>query len=468
MSGMLAGAMSTMLMLNGCSLFKADKPDPALDVPATYREAGRANAHAAIPAPDWWRAFRSRELTALMEEAQYANLDIAAAIARVLQADANARIAGAALLPEIGTDASVTRSRPPSSGGAAPDRTVYNVTLSASYIVDFWGRNRAALLAAEQAAIAQRYDREVVVLSTLASVASAYFQVLSAQDRLRIARANIAAASRILELIRQRVAAGTASQLDIAQQESLVATQRASIPLLEIILRQNTATLALLIGRPPERVGIRGGSLSMIAIPRITPGLPSELLLQRPDVREAEYQLAAAHANLKAARAAFFPTIALTGQGGFQSLALHSLFGPGAAFYAIAAAATQPIFDGGTLLGQFEFAKAQQQELLQLYRKSVIAAFTDVDQALIAVRQNAVRQALQAEAVRTSRQAFDLSEQRLREGTIDLITIFTIQQTLFQAEDVLAQVRLARLLAIVSLYQALGGGWSVQVEARVH
>jgi NodT family efflux transporter outer membrane factor (OMF) lipoprotein len=461
--------MSMMLMLNGCSLFNGDKPDPALDIPATYREAGRGNAHAAIPAPDWWRAFRSRELTALMEEAQYANLDIAAAVARILQADANARIVGAPLLPEITGDASVTRARAPSSGGvSAPDRTTYNMTLSASYIVDFWGKNRAALLAAEQAAIAQRYDREVIVLSTLASVANAYFQVLSAQDRLRIARANIAAASRILDLIRQRLAAGTASQLDVAQQESLLATQRANMPPLEIALRQSIATLALLIGRPPEHIAIRGGSLSLIAIPRITPGLPSDLLLQRPDVREAEHQLAAAHANVKAARAAFFPNISLTGQGGFQSLALRSLFGPGAAFYAIAAGATQPIFDGFTLLGQFEFAKAQQQELLQLYRKSVISAFTDVDQALVAVRQNAVREGLQAQAVRTSRQAFQLSEQRLREGTIDLITVFTTQQTLFQAEDLLAQVRLARLLAIVSLYQALGGGWSVQLEARAH
>jgi NodT family efflux transporter outer membrane factor (OMF) lipoprotein len=461
--------MSMMLMLNDCSLFNADKPDPALDIPPTYREAGRGKAHAAIPAPDWWRAFHSRELTALVEEAQYANLDIAAAVARILQADANARIAGAALLPEINLDGSVTRSRPPSSGGgAALDRTVYNANLNASYVLDFWGRNRALLLSAVQSASAQRYDREVIVLSTLAGVASAYFQMLAAQDRLRIARENISAASRILELIRQRFAAGTASQLDVAQQESLLASQRANVPVLEIVLQQNVAALALLIGRSPEQVTVRGGTLDRVAIPRVTPGLPSELLLQRPDVREAELQLSAAHADVKAARAAFFPTIQLTGQGGFQSLALRSLFGPGAAFYTIAASLAQPIFDGGTLLGQFEFAKARQQELLEIYRKAVLAAFGDVDKALFAVRQNALRERLQAEAVRTARQAFQLSEQRLREGTIDLVTVFTTQQTLFQAEDLLVQVRLARLLAVVSLYQALGGGWAVQVEARVH
>ncbi len=308
----------------------------------------------------------------------------------------------------------------------------------------------------------------MVVLSTLASVGNAYFQVLGSQDRIAVARRNIAAASRILDLIRQRFAAGTAAQLDVAQQESLLATQRASVPPLEITLRQNTATLALLIGRPPERVEVRGGSMWQIAVPRITPGLPSELLLQRPDVREAEHQLASAHASVVAARAAFFPSIALTAQGGFQSLALSTLFGPGAAFYTVVPSLTQPIFDGGLLLGQLDLAKGIREELLEDYRKSVISAFTDVDKALVAVRQNALRETLQAEAVRTARQAFQLSEQRLREGTIDLVTVFQTQQTLFQAEDLLAQVRLLRLLAVITLYQAMGGGWSVPVEAMVH
>jgi NodT family efflux transporter outer membrane factor (OMF) lipoprotein len=469
-TAVLVGGIGLMHMLNACTLFGGDKPDPALDIPATYREAPHGKPHAAIPAPDWWRAFHSREFTALMEEAQYANLDIAAAAARVLQADANARITGSALLPDVEANPSVTRSRTANLAGGAhnPDRTVYNASLSASYEIDFWGKNRARLLAAEETAIGQRYDREVIVLSTLASVANAYFQVLGAQDRLAVAHRNIAAASRILDLIRQRLAAGTASQLDVSQQESLLATQRASVPPLEITLRQNKATLALLIGRPPERVEVRGGSMWHLAVPRITPGLPSELLLQRPDVREAEHQLASAHANVVAARAAFFPSIALTGLGGFQSMALRSLFGPGAAFYSIAAAATQPIFDGGLLLGQLDLAKGIRDELLQNYRKAVISAFTDVDQALVAVRQNAVRENLQAEAVRAARQAFQLSEQRLREGTIDLVTVFQTEQTLFQAEDSLAQVRLLRLLAVVTLYQAMGGGWSVQVEATVH
>ncbi len=465
-------------MLSAC-LFN-DKADLALDIPATYRDAGR-NPHAALPALDWWRAFRSGELTALMEEAQNANLDIAAAIARIVQADAQARVSGAPLLPAIGLDASISQTRSSTagdssgsgsgsgdSGSVSPVRNSYTAALSGSYEIDFWGKNRATLRAAQQSAVASRFDREVIALATMASVANSYFQVLAAQDRLRIARDNIAAASRVLELIRQRVAAGTATGLDTAQQESLLASQRAAVPLLVQTLRQNTATLAVLIGRPPERTIVRGGSMSRLAIPRITPGLPSEILAQRPDIGEAEALLAAADANVEAARAAFFPTIQLTGEGGFQSTALKSLFEPNAVFYTIAAGLTQPVFDNFRLQGLFDQQKGRQTELLQTYRKTVIQAFADVDIALVAVRQTAERERLQREVVDSSRRAFDIAETRLREGTVDLITVLNTQQALFQAQDTLAQARLARLQAVVGLYQALGGGWLLQREGRRH
>ncbi len=318
--------------------------------------------------------------------------------------------------------------------------------------------------------MATRYAREVVTLTTLAAVANTYFQVLSAQDRLRIARDNLAAASRVLALIRQRFLAGTASQLDIAQQESLVATQRATIPPFEIALRQSITALAVLIGRAPENFSVRGGGTGTVRVPVATPGIPSDLLNQRPDIRQAEAALASANFNVEAARAAFFPNIALTAQTGWQSLALSALFGPGAWFYTATASLAQPIFDGYLRLGQLELAKGQQQELVQLYRKSVLSAFSDVEQALIAVEQQAIRERLQTEVVRASRQAFELSEQRLREGTVDLVTVLNTQQTLFQAQDTLAQIRFARLQAVVGLFQALGGGWPplARKEAAAH
>jgi outer membrane protein, multidrug efflux system len=459
----LASGLCVALVLTGC-VTGYEKPDLKLDVPDSYATA-RKGPDSALPALDWWRGFRSHELTLLMEEAQTANLDIAAAVARIQQADALARIANAALLPAVDLNSNATRSRAATSSGGggrggSPVSSLYNLNLTASYTLDFWGRNRATLLAADENAIASRFDKDVVALTTLVSVANAYFNVINAQDRLQIAHDNFTAADRVLNLIKQRSTAGTASQLEISQQESLVGTVRAAIPPLEIILRQSKAVLAVLVGRAPEHFRVAGGSAFRTTVPRVAPGLPSELLNQRPDIRMAEANLSSANYNVESARAAFFPTIALTADTGFQSLALQSLFGPGAWFYTMAANATQPIFHGGTLTGQLEQAQGRQLELLQDYRKAVLSGFSDVEQALIAVQQEALRERYQREVVRASKQAFDISEQRLQQGTLDMVTLTQTQQTLFTAQDVLAQVRLARLQAVISLYQALGGGWS--------
>jgi NodT family efflux transporter outer membrane factor (OMF) lipoprotein len=263
----------------------------------------------------------------------------------------------------------------------------------------------------------------------------------------------------VLGLIQQRASAGTASALEVSQQESLVASQRASIPPLEQTVAQFRNALAVLMARSPERVKIRGGSLNSIAVPRVTPGLPSELLTQRPDIREAEANLAAANANVYNARAQLLPSITLTGEGGYQSAVLKTLLRPESAFYTAAAGLTQPIFEGGRLLGNIDLQKGRQDELLQIYRKAVISAFSDVETALSAVRTSTRQEQLQREVVTASQRAFDISEQRLREGTIDLVTVLQTQQTLFTAQDALVQARLARMQAIVSLYQALGGGW---------
>jgi NodT family efflux transporter outer membrane factor (OMF) lipoprotein len=466
-------SLCVTLPLGGC-LLTGDKPQPALDIPPAYTFGPRkaAAAEAAIPSLDWWRTFRSRELNEIIEAACEGNLDIAAAIARIVQADANARIAGAALLPIIDFNGTAQHSQQSKTTGSTNVISVsrsgasvaiinnnLTATLNASYEIDFWGKNRSLLRAAEETAVASRYDREVVGLTALVAAANAYFQVLAAQDRLRVARDNLASATRVLNLIQQRLQAGTASALDTAQQESLVNTQRAAIPPLEQTLRLNKVTLAVLMGRSPESVIIRGGSLRSVAYPRVTPGLPSELLAQRPDIREAEANLAAANANVQNARAQFLPSIQLTGEGGYESAVLKLLLRPESVIYTAAASLTQPIFHGGQLLGNLDLQKGKQDELLQVYRKAVISAFADVENALDDIRKTAEREKLQREVVTSSRRAFDISEQRLREGTVDLVTVLQTQQTLYQAEDALAQARLAHVLAIVSLYQALGGGW---------
>jgi multidrug efflux system outer membrane protein len=449
--------------LSGCFL-DPERPELNLDIPGGYREGPSRAPDAAVPALDWWRGFRSRELTGLMEDAQTANLDIAVAFAQIVQADAQVGISGAPLFPSLTGTGTAERVRDAASsiGGVSSAPTPFsqfNLGLTASYMVDFWGKNRDTLSAAEENATVARYNRDVVTLTTVVTVANTYFQILAAQDELAVARRNLAAAERILVLIKQEFNGGTASQLDVSQQEALVSTERAAIPPLEVTLRQNTAALALLVARAPAEFRVKGGTMTQIVIPQVTPGLPSELLYQRPDIRQAEALLASSNFSVAAARAAFFPQIQLTAQTGVQSAALASLFGPGAWFYTLSSGLTQPIFDGFLLESQLKQAKGVQLQNLQAYRKAVLSAFVDVEKALVALAQTKLQERLQVEAVANSRKAFDVSETQLRAGTVNLITVLQTQQTLLTNENVLAQVRLTKLLAASSLFQALGGGW---------
>jgi outer membrane protein, multidrug efflux system len=466
------GAWSALLglvlgpALTGC-IIGTERPALNLEVPEAYRAAPRGDANAAVPAVDWWRGFRSAELTALMDAAQLHNLDIAVAVAQIIQADAQVGVSGAPLLPTVTGDASAERQKTSSANrslgsgnGFGTTFNTFQTGLTASYMLDFWGKNRAVLYAAEENATASRYNREVVTLTAIVTVANTYFAVLAAQDQLRVIRRNIEAAERILNLIKKQFGGGTASQLDVSQQEALVATQRAAIPPLEVTLRQGIAVLALLVGRAPANFTVHGGSTSRIVVPRVTPGLPSELLYQRPDVRQAEALLAASNFSVEAARAAFFPQIQLTGTTGLQSAALASLFTPGAWFYTLTASLTQPIFDGFLLESQLKQAKGLQLQDLQAYRKAVLSAFTDVEKALVALQQFTLQERLQAEAVAASRQAFDIAEKQLNGGTVNLVTVLQAEQTLFTAENTLVTVRLSKLLAASSLFQALGGGWT--------
>jgi outer membrane protein, multidrug efflux system len=472
----IGSALAALLLgpgLSGCIL-GSEKPELGLEVPATYREGGHHGPDAAVPALDWWRGFRSSELTKLMEAAQIYNLDIAVAIAQIIQADAQVGVSGAPLLPSVTGTGNVenehfgsSSAQSSSSNGLAVGSgrggstfNSFNFGLTATYMLDFWGKNRATLYAAEESATVARYNREVVTLTTIVTVANTYFQVLAAQDELRVARRNLTAAERILALIKTQFAGGTASQLDLSQQEALVATVRASIPPLEVTLRQSIATLALLVARAPANFNVNGGGFAQLTVPRVTPGLPSELLYQRPDVRQAEAQLASSNFSVESARAAFFPQIQLTATTGVQSAALAALFGPGAWYYTLAAGLTQPLFDGFLLESQLKQAKGLQVQYLQAYRKAVLSAFTDVEKALVALAQFSRQEKLQADAVAASRKAFDVSETQFRGGTVNLLTVLQTQQTLFTAENTLVLVRLNKYLAASSLFQALGGGWT--------
>jgi multidrug efflux system outer membrane protein len=479
-----AGALAAAAALSGCVL-DWEKPEATVEVPPTFRAAGKPRSAPPIPAAkEWSSGFASQELTSLVEKALSQNLDIAAAVARIEQADAQARINSSPLWPLLNMNSIARRTQTPASITSATSTTAstdtttttgagssstllrtrranfFQLQLTASYEIDFWGKNQDASNAARLLAHASRFDRDVVEISTIASVVNAYFQVLTAQDRIRIARDNIKIAETVLAAIKARLDVGTATALDFSQQESVVATQRATLPPLEQTFRQTKNTLAVLLGLPPETSVVKGGSLTRLRFPKIAPGLPSELLLRRPDIAEAEANLESAEFSVLQARAAFFPSIQMTGYYGVQSVALRSLFRPEAIAWQIAGSLAQPVFDGYNLQGQLLLQKGRYAELAQTYQKQILTAFADAENALIAIEETRRQLKLQGEAAAAARRAYEVAEARLREGTIDIITLSTTETTLFQSQDVLAQVRLAHFQAATSLYQALGGGWS--------
>jgi len=458
----LLSSATPLILLAGCSLGPHYQRPAAAVPPAWHTDPGAPAA--AWPAADWWRGFGSPQLDDLIAQAQAANFDLGAAVARVREADAQVRIAGAPLLPAIAAGGGIANAQPPPTASAkgtirSPASTVINPSLNASYEIDFWGRNQASLEAAQASALASRHDRETVELTVVTSVATTYFQILALRDRLTVAQANIDSANSVLTALVTEEKVGTATALDVAQQETTVAALEAQVPPLSQQLQQNVDALAILVGRSPESVAVSDGTLAGLALPAVVPGLPSELLARRPDVAEAEAQLLGANANIRVARAAYFPSIDLTAEGGLASVALTGLFGPTGGFYTLAAGITQPIFTGGALQGQVEFSKARYDELLQDYRKAVISAFGDVEDALIAGQQTQLQARRQQEAVEKARRAYDISIAQLEAGTVNLLTVLNTENALFPAEDSLVQAKLAHLQAIVSLFKALGGGW---------
>jgi outer membrane protein, multidrug efflux system len=454
----IAVLVSIALGVSGCDL-GPDYKHPDTETPAAWRESDGSQA-AQWPVADWWKGFGSPELNDFIAQAQQANLDLGAAVARVEEADAQVRIAGAPLLPSIGGTAAANTAQSVSQfSGNQIHFSNYTAEVNASYEIDFWGKNRAALSAAKFTALASRYDQEVVQLTVISGVATTYFLALGLQDRLQVARDNLANAENVLEIIRARQKVGTAMALDIAQQETVVAGLQAAIPPLQQQYSQALDALAILLGKPPEDVKISATSLHSLSPPTVAPGLPSELLTRRPDVREAEAQLIAANANIKVARAQFFPSISLTAGGGFESLALAAFGGPSSQVYNLGASLTQPIFEGGLLEGQLQFSKARYKELLQDYIKAIIAAFSNVEDSLVASRRTGEQQADEDIAVQKARLAYDISQAQFRIGTIDLLTVLTTENALFTADDLLVQDELAHAQALVGLFNALGGGW---------
>ncbi len=458
------------LALCGCNL-DWEKPEIAAPPPARFREPQARRAQPLEDARGFVALFGSHELDGLVAQALASNFDLAAAAAHIKEADAAARINSAALWPSLSTNFSASRTAIPGTAlspsvpagqtdFSAADLNLFSLGLNASYEIDFWGKNEDASKAARLQANASRFDRDVVEIAVVASVLNAYFLICDAQDRLAIARKNVAIAAKALAAIKVRLDSGTATMFDYAQQQTVYNLQRGAIPPLEQSLRQTKNLLAVLLGRTPESLDVKGGSLTGLRFPAIAAGLPSEVLLRRPDVAEAEAKLASQEFSVLQARAAFFPSITLTGQYGLQSLVFKNLARPEAIGYAVLANAAQPLFDGYNLQGQYNLQQAKFAELAALYHKQISSALSDTENALIATNEKARQVKIQAEAVNWARRAYETAEARLEEGAIDIVSLTTVETTYFQAQDTLAQLRFADYQAAAYLFQALGGGWS--------
>ena len=463
-SGLAVGGL--VLVLSGCGE-AVSRPDLAAEMPARY--AASTEVRGPEIGSTWVKGFGSRELEDLVARGDADNLDIAAATARVAQAEAQLTVARAALAPSVDGSASVSRTVTPGTRSAwsPPFRAnvadSYQLGVSGSWTIDLNGRLRALAAAQGATARASAIERDAVRLTTATAIADAWLRVGAARERVRIARESVATAERTLGVYRRRLEVGTATALDLAQQESLVASQRATIPDLEIEARQTRNALVVLTGRAPEAFDPKIGGVMGVRVPEIAAGVPSRLLTRRPDVAVAEANLDAQAANVEAARAAFLPEISLTGSGGLTSAFLKNLLRPDAMASSAAASLAAPIFDAGTRAATLEGARARHEELVAEYRASVHQALADVENALVAIEQNRRHEQLQRAVVAAARKAQRLTEERLTEGTIDVTTVLEAERTLFSAEQTLVTVRLARLQAAVGLAGALGGGWTADV-----
>ncbi|HEX4077276.1 MAG TPA: efflux transporter outer membrane subunit [Rhizomicrobium sp.] len=473
---MLSNIRVIALAAVGCAVAGCSTPVPQVIKPQELPPAftGPVAPGASLwPNPDWWKAFGSDELSGLVTSAQTDNLDIAVAMANVLQAKANRDIAKAALFPTLDAEGSAQRSRSPggstqitnpvtgvtSSASSAYTFSQFGLTLDGTWVPDIWGLAQDNLRAAQEALKSSRFAQQEVALTTTATVANTYLDILALREEIATIQQNIDAANGILKITQAQVTNGVSSELDLAQQEATVDGQVAALPPLREQEREAVFALAILLGKPPEGFDVTAKNLNTLESPAVAPGLPSELIERRPDVAEAEANLASQHADVDAARAAFFPQLSLTGDGGLASTAIGTLFRGSSFEWSLGANALQTVFDGGKLIGESDLAKAEQQGLIATYRKTVISAFEGVETSLGQVSNFGDEQVALEKEVKASANAFRISELQYREGIVALLTVLQAQQTLFTAENQLIQVKLSRLQADVGLYQSLGGGW---------
>ena len=421
------------------------------DVPVPLKFTSQSTRHEPSIAPQWWRVFRSQTLNRLVAEANNDNTDIAAALRRIDQSRAQLKIAGASLLPSIDASGGINFQRTNARGSPTRHDFGRSAEISLAHDFDIFGGNRAGVASARAIVVSRYYDRDDVELAIQSEVAIAYMNMLLARERLRISDETIKIFEEVLRIADAQLEAGAATSLDVTQQRSALATARAGRALFVEQVTNAENALAVLLGDAAGSVRANGTGIAALKVPRIDTGQPAAILYRRPDVRRVEAQLIAANADIGVARAALFPSLTLDLSAAISADPVTTVLNAGSSLLA-------PIFQGGRLRAGVELSEAEKAELVEIYRKTVLVALQEVEDALAAIRSAQRRAAELNTALNEARTAYRLSRERYEAGAIDFQTLLDAQRTLFNAEDSLVFARYDRLIAAVELIRALGGG----------
>jgi multidrug efflux system outer membrane protein len=454
--------LTLLFLLSSCAVGPKYKR-PTVSVPDTYRgpgsDAGQP-ATGSLGDEKWWTVFQDEQLQQLIRHALSQNYDVHIAAARVLEAQAALGITRADQLPTITGNASGSSQRYAKTAITPTFETSpAEANLALFWELDFWGKFRKATAAARATLLATTWAQHAVITSLISDVATAYFQLLELDMELAISQRTLDARKESVRLVEIRQKGGTTSLLELRQSQELMYTAAAAIPDLERRIEQQENFINILLGQNPGPI-LRGQPLIATTIlPNVPAGLPSSLLERRPDVQSAEQQLVAANARIGIAKAAYFPQITLTAVGGYQSPALTDLFTGPAGFWSFVGQLTQPIFEGGRIRSGVKLTEAQQQEAVFFYKKTIQAGFREVSDSLIAYRKNQDFREQQASLTSAALDATRLANVRYQGGVTSYLEVLDTDTLSFTAELNLAQAELNERLALVQLYNALGGGW---------
>lgn len=469
-SGRRLLALAGAALLSGCAV-GPDFLRPLFDLPSAWSRPQTDTA--AQPADRvgerWWALYTDPVLDRLVDEALANNADAQVAAARVLEARAIAGLTDADLYPVLSAGASGSRSKStllgsfPRPTDLPRTQNSYRATLDASYEIDLWGKYRRASEAARADLFAAQSARQAVRLALAAGVARQYFALLAADAQEKVAQRTLSTRGETLTLFRQRLAAGALSEYDLRQAEAEEAGARSQLAALTRERDRAESALAVLLGRPPRDVlagHLDRGTPGAPPEPVIPAGLPSDLLLRRPDLQEAEQRLVAANARIGVARAQYFPSIGLTAYTGGESIAFSKLFTGPAGIFSFAAAVTQPIWNAGRIGFGVEASEARRDQALAQYKQAVANAFKDVRDALAA--QTAARDALAAESARAAalEKALQAASRRFDAGIASRLDVLDVERNLLAAELARIDAERAGRAALADLFKALGGGWA--------